>query len=136
MKKIDVADLETREWTPKHYKKEGEIQYGYDVTSFRDEDGLKVPGAILNFVRVKPGHVIPEHNHFKKDEYFVVIGGEAKIQTRKSTDEEMQEMLAKTGDVFPMPPKTYHRVENLGNLPFYLFRVAFHNVPGDSHYIE
>ena len=59
-------------WTRKNYRPgpKGE-QFGYDTAEGYSSREIGIPRTVQNYVRVRPGLIVPEHFHTKTDEFFL-----------------------------------------------------------------
>ena len=133
MELLTAEDLPKLDWKPRHYVDglDG-THFGYDKAV---DPRYAIEGLAVDFVRLQSGLVIPEHYHTIGVENFVVEGGEAVFQTRRSTDEKRNEKMVKPGDMIRINPGVLHRVINESSEPFYLWRHAI-KLPDDSVFTE
>jgi len=133
MELLTLAGLDSLDWKPRHYVQGPDgTRYGYDKAV---DPRYEFPGMAVDFVRLKSGLIIPEHYHRKGAENFVVLGGRALFQTRGSTAEERREQEVSSRDMLRINPGERHRVVNLSDEPFYLWRHAMKE-PDDSVFTE
>src|SRR3989338_5681036 len=123
MKKISLTDLKKYTWNPRHYVEADGINYGYDKCA-PPELALSEHGIAVDLVRLKSGHVIPEHYHERAEENFTVLWGNAIFQTRDADDDPVKVENVSRGDIIRINPRERHRVVNSSKDPLYLYRTA------------
>jgi len=131
MFRLGRQELEGLDWKHRHYVELNGVRYGYDKCAPKE---LAIPGAVIDLVKLRLDHVIPDHYHASGKERFSVLDGEGILQTRYNDDDPRLETRIVAGDIFTIEPGERHRVENRSSGNLYLFRCS---TPGkDSIFTE